>query len=601
MSLPNWKVLGIKGLELSNSKVKLMEYYQNHQNQENTSNSMRPSNTAVISSDLLEGEELMQPEIIPGTVQLVEIDKHSDKHHQNKDILLVPQPSEHPDDPLNWTFTRKAFCMFWMIIATIIVGSSESIFGVCTDSFVANNVSETALTRGNGCCFLFLAWSNLILQPLALSYGRRPVLIIALIGVGACMVWLGYASSDGSYYGARIVHGVFGAPYESLIEIVVEDLFFEHERAFWMGFYVFALYFGSVAGPLASAFVLTNMSFRWVFYFHAIFCGAMAIIMLLLAEETGYNRSTSVLQGLKTTLPDIDAENERKQNKDTSNTGSAAANLCGEAASMINEYEAVGRMTYGERMCLIRKLRPFPSANDFLRPFLVLTYFPQIAWAGAIVATAIISFQIMLGTVSMVFGAAPYNFGIQSIGLTYIGPIIGTCLGCIYSGPISDWFCVQLARRRGGMHEAENRLYLGLINILFQPFGFFLYGIGAAHSLHWSGPIFGMGVVEFTMMVSSNIPYVYALDACRNLGSDAVVAIILVRNTVSFAFAFVITPWVENQGLQNTFLVVGFVLGLAFWITAIPVIKYGKKLRRITARKYYQWSKELTEKAISSM
>lgn len=66
------------------------------------------------------------------------------------------------------------------------------------------------------------------------------------------------------------------------------------------------------------------------------------------------------------------------------------------------------------------------------------------------------------------------------------------------------------------------------------------------------------------MMVSSNIRYVYALDACRNLGSGAIVAIILVSNTISFAFAFAITLWVEYQGLQNIFFVVGLVLGLAF-------------------------------------
>lgn len=39
------------------------------------------------------------------------------------------------------------------------------------------------------------------------------------------MVWLAYASSNGNYYDTRIVHGFFGAPYESVIEIVVEGLF----------------------------------------------------------------------------------------------------------------------------------------------------------------------------------------------------------------------------------------------------------------------------------------------------------------------------------------------------------------------------------------
>jgi hypothetical protein len=46
---------------------------------------------------------------IPGTVQLVDLagtmqTRHSDGH---SDIVLVPTPSDDPDDPLNWSKSRK--------------------------------------------------------------------------------------------------------------------------------------------------------------------------------------------------------------------------------------------------------------------------------------------------------------------------------------------------------------------------------------------------------------------------------------------------------------------------------------------------------------
>ncbi|KAH0145375.1 hypothetical protein KCU67_g12662, partial [Aureobasidium melanogenum] len=47
--------------------------------------------------------------IAPGTVRLIDANgelnvKHSEGHC---DIVLVPTPSEDPEDPLNWTKKRK--------------------------------------------------------------------------------------------------------------------------------------------------------------------------------------------------------------------------------------------------------------------------------------------------------------------------------------------------------------------------------------------------------------------------------------------------------------------------------------------------------------
>lgn len=57
-------------------------------------------------------------EAIPGSVHLVDLDHNLKAHHgssaSDADIVLHPQPSGHPDDPLNWSPRRKklsAFCM----------------------------------------------------------------------------------------------------------------------------------------------------------------------------------------------------------------------------------------------------------------------------------------------------------------------------------------------------------------------------------------------------------------------------------------------------------------------------------------------------------
>lgn len=53
----------------------------------------------------------------PGTVHLVDAQGNMRSQHARgveRDIVLVPAPSLHPDDPLNWAPRRKmlsAFCM----------------------------------------------------------------------------------------------------------------------------------------------------------------------------------------------------------------------------------------------------------------------------------------------------------------------------------------------------------------------------------------------------------------------------------------------------------------------------------------------------------
>jgi hypothetical protein len=48
--------------------------------------------------------------VVPGTVTLVDVNhvlhtRHLD--HGDRDIVLIPTPSNDPDDPLNWSRRRK--------------------------------------------------------------------------------------------------------------------------------------------------------------------------------------------------------------------------------------------------------------------------------------------------------------------------------------------------------------------------------------------------------------------------------------------------------------------------------------------------------------
>lgn len=67
---------------------------------------------------------------VPGTVHLVDIEHILRTKHAkgaNQDVVLVPTPSDDPDDPLNWSTGRKALSSASWIVYTLANGIANSV------------------------------------------------------------------------------------------------------------------------------------------------------------------------------------------------------------------------------------------------------------------------------------------------------------------------------------------------------------------------------------------------------------------------------------------------------------------------------------------
>lgn len=553
-----------------------------------------PTKSTATDLEIREIERLEQSDGIPGTNDLVDVGQtRTDVKLGDGDIVLIPQPSTDPNDPLNWSQIRKMIFMVQAIFSTFMICVLTAIFGVAMEGFASVGISTNTVNQGTSASFILFGWMNLLYQPLSSSYGRRFLVLMMTFGCGvAAVMWNAYTFSAGSYYGSRILQGILGAPVESLIEVLVADVFFEHERAKWMSVYGFALNGGTFFGPLAGAWIAQNMSWQWLFYFIAIFSGAIGVIMLFCFEESGYVRNLPVLDA--TSLPASKNADSSGKADESEKTPAVESDTSGEGSTRVPppSDSVPPRKTYLQRMQIFTRLRPLPSLWQFLRPIIILYKLPHVQWAGWMVASSLSGFNVVTGTVSSIFSAPPYNFSEGIIGLCYIGGAIGTILGCLYAGPFNDWLCLRIARARGGIHEAEDRIYATLPLIILFPAGYILYGVGAAHGIHWIGPIFGLGILGFCMVNSAVVPYTYAIDAAGGIGSDCIVSIILMRNTVGFAISFGISPWTSGLGLQNAFISVAFIFGFLFWITTIPMLLWGKASRARSAKTYYNWVAE---------
>ena len=128
-----------------------------------------------------------EPNFIPGTVHLVDLEGTLHSRHAEggkKDIVLIPAPSNDPDDPLNWSPRRKFVFSTCLNLYTLMIGiASAAIYSILVPISEATGGTLTVgtLNEGTGYMFLAFGWGCLFWQPVAQRVGKRPVYLFSLL------------------------------------------------------------------------------------------------------------------------------------------------------------------------------------------------------------------------------------------------------------------------------------------------------------------------------------------------------------------------------------------------------------------------------------
>ncbi|KAF2220132.1 major facilitator superfamily domain-containing protein [Elsinoe ampelina] len=509
------------------------------------------------------------PDFIPGTVHLVDVStQHTSGPHStsHSDIVLVPQPSSDPEDPLNWTYRRKLLAVSMSYLYVLGTGIATSLqYSVLADITADTGISTADLVQGTGVMFLFFGWCCLIWQPIALTYGRRGVYLITMFLTIPIMVWTAYSRSLGDWYGHRVLIGIVVSPIESLSEVTCFDLFFAHNRGTYMGLYVFVLFGSNFLAPLVAGWFNDAYGWRWTMHLGTIICAVCLVVMFFFLEETIYFRNTAL------------------EGQDVKSEGSVGSQVEGKAGVVAKDDEWANvqtlpkeqsvsststttrpKKTLWEKYALFRPLPGRPSNRDMLkmgyRPLLMIFKFPNVAWAGFLYGINLSWYNVLNGTASPVLTGAPYNWSAAQVGSVYAGPIIGAGLACLWSGKAADWLALRLARRNKGIREAEHRLWVLTVSGIISAAGLILWGVGAYRQIEWIGLIAG----------------------------ETMVSIMIIRNTIGFGISYGITPWWTNQGLQNCFITAA-AISLVCTFSFLVLVVYGKRLRKWSLPAYSKY------------
>jgi len=470
----------------------------------------------------------------PGTVRIEDI--HRSK---GKDIILSPQPTDDPNDPLNWPRWRKywnfALCCFYALMIFVLIDAATPTW---EPMHVKLGFSYTDLNNSYAVGCGTLAFGAFLLVPFALKYGRRPVYIVTTTIQFGVAIWSAKMKTVADLMLINAFSCGVGALSEVIVQMTVADVFFIHERGAMNTIYVWAIGIGGSLAPVASGYITLAQGWRWVWWWNAILFGICILLFVFTYEETKYTYPITMgvspgsqeilcLEPARTTpeprarckkgVDSIEAPIRSMLPDTRKDRGSVAR--CHDTVRINN---AIPQKSYWQRLSLTTKSEG--SFNTFARhayqPVAILFTIPAVCYMSVVYGVILSYAVVMITMLSSFMTLPPYNFDSGQIGLMSIPAFIGTTLGAIVVGPLSDWSIIYLSRRNNGIYEPEMRLWMMAPFVPFIPIGALMFGIGLNNGLPWPVIAVGYAICNLGITPISSIALTYITDSYTEVSRD---------------------------------------------------------------------------------
>jgi len=110
-------------------------------------------------------------------------------------------------------------------------------------------------------------------------YGRKPVFLVAILIFLAGSMLAGLSESMAELIGFRALQGIGAGGLMVGAQAIIADIVPPRDRGRYMGLIGSVFAVASVAGPLLGGFLVTNLSWRWVFYVN-LPVGVLAVLIV---------------------------------------------------------------------------------------------------------------------------------------------------------------------------------------------------------------------------------------------------------------------------------------------------------------------------------
>lgn len=475
--------------------------------------------------------------------------------------LLLPSPSDDPNDPLNWSQGYKWYLTCLVCLAVFCcnyITAGPSIAIVATAMEFHTPVPKTAylfttaaLTQG----LSMLVWS-----PIVAKFGRRSSYVLSFVlftafvfGAGACETWEAQMA-------CRIIVAFCSGAGELLGPLTINDVFFVHERSLPLALYNAFLSIGAALALLINGWVAEKVGWRAQYWTSGALIAVVTLLVIFTFPETAYRRGAvrQVYVGDQRAI-----DHSKKQ--------SWVASL------RLFSSETYTKESWGMLIA---------------RPIILITY-PAVLWNAFVFAATIGALVAVTSNVAIAY-AITYGWSSGPTGTAFLSAIIGSLLG-ITGGTITDRISDKATQRNGGLREPEMRLRAFFPVLFTTPLALMLYGAGIGRAWHWMVPTVGLGLINFSIVWGTSISLVYMIDCLKPLAEEAVTSVLAFKAAIGFILSFYTNVWVAQEGYVNAF---GEFAGIttAFLLFVFVFIFWGKKLRTKAAEwpqiRFIKWSQD---------
>ncbi|KAI2484097.1 MFS transporter [Pyrenophora tritici-repentis] len=488
-----------------------------------------------------------------------EIDSKVDTSHfkRDGDIILQPQPSDSPNDPLNWSPLRKE-CLMWFLafssgVTTSLGPMVSPALPLLAEKYKVSIDMVASLLIGF--VAFWIGFTTFFTAAGANVWGKRPFFVISTaVLLGTC-VWGFFTGSFVSLAVMRVVQGIASAPLETLVTSTVSDMYFVHQRGARIAVWGCMLASGVLLGQTISGAIIQNISFEATFGVAAIIFVPIMFGMYFFALETSYYSERP--------------SGEKKVAGDEKRTS-------------FMEIEE-DRVTYASQLALFRgRLSKESFWKNVWKP-VPLIAFPAVLFSTIVYSTGfcwLLTFSVLSVNV---FSAPPYKLNPLQIGLTNL-PLLGVAL---ISSPLSGWsadaIAKFMARRNKGVFEPEFRLALMIPATVFSTVGFLGFGMCVEQGLPLAWPMTFMAIHSLSVPFASTASLTYVIDCHPRDANQAFVTINFTKAVLTFIATTYASGILINYGPTATFNGI-MMMNLGISAFTIPAYIFGKRFRSLVAR-----------------
>ncbi|KAF2665063.1 MFS transporter-like protein [Microthyrium microscopicum] len=484
----------------------------------------------------------------PGTVEL-----------DAKFSSELPQPSDDPNDPLNWSeLWKNSVLMILSISVAVVIALGPMVtpglptvakqYGVSMDEVSEDLLGAMQFAAGGALVFV---------AAFATIYGKRAFFVTSVfLLIGTC-VWGFFAKSLKSLLVMRIIQGMSTAPIEALVTPTVADLFFVHQRGSRLALWHMMVSAGAGLGHVLSGFIIQYLGFHWTFGMSAICFGVIAPFFIFVVSETTYIRPKSAYE-----------KNYQVEKIEYTET---------------TEEVPPPKRSYVQSLSLYNgKFSNEPFLKLLVKPA------PLLLFPAVIFSTVVNGFHlaglIAMGLLSVtILKDEPYNLQPAALGMVSIPNLVVGLIFAPIAGYLCDWLAQFLARRNNGIFEPEYRLLLMIIAVPISTVSFIGYGLAVERKASIAWILFYSSLQAVATPFASQAALTYVLDCHPRDSNPAFVAI----NFFKTIFIFVITSkasgWLEHFGPRNLFNALA-AINLVVSCFTVPGYVFGKRFRSYLAR-----------------